>query len=134
MENKLKIIFCILAITLISVIAFVGVYTNDSISYKGALPEYTLDSEFKGKRISYFEISNATEEKIYDKEGKEVDSIPEGADEAEYKKETIKINSDEKLTEENFEIIKRIFEGRLKEIGADEAGTGCSTVHYWTCK
>lgn len=120
MEKKLKITLCIVAITLVSVIAFAGVYVKDTLSYKDALPEYTLDSELKGKRISYFKVSDATEEKIYDKDGKEVKEIPEGANEADYKKETVKVNSDESLNEENFILAKKIFENRLKETKADD--------------
>lgn len=120
MEKKFKITFCILVIALISVIAFAGVYTKGTVSYEGKLPEYLLDSELTGKRVSYFKVSDATEEKIYDKDGNEVDSIPEGADEADYKKETVNVNSDEALTEENFKKAKTIFEGRLKDIGVQD--------------
>lgn len=120
MEKKFKIALCILVIALISVIAFAGVYKKDLVSYKETLPEYTVDSEFNGKRVSYFKVSDATEEKIYDKDGKEVDSIPQGADETEYKKETVKVNLDEALTEENFKTVKKIFEGRLKGMGEND--------------
>lgn len=64
MEKKLKIAFCILVITLISVIAFAGVYTKDGNFYKGVLPEYILGSELKGKRITYFEPSEEDKESI----------------------------------------------------------------------
>lgn len=61
MEKKFKITLCILVIALISVIGFAGVYTKDTASYKEVLPKYNLSSEFTGKRISYFEISDETE-------------------------------------------------------------------------
>ena len=120
MKNRLKTTLCILIIALISIIAFVGIYTNDGVFYKESLPGYLLDSELKGKRVSYLKISEDTEEKIYDKNGNEVDSIPEGEEEANYKKETVKVNLDEKRTEENFKTVKEIFNGRLTEIGAED--------------
>lgn len=120
MEKKLKITFCILVIALISIIAFAGVYTKGLVSYESKLPEYILDSELTGKRVSYFKVSDATEEKIYDKEGKEVEQIPEGANEADYRKETLKVNANEALTEENFKTVKTIFENRLKGSSAND--------------
>ena len=91
MEKKFKIALCILVIALISVIAFAGVYTNDIVSYEMVLPKYVLDSELTGKRISFFEFSDESE-----------------------------INSDENLTEENIETVKRIFENRLNGSSAND--------------
>lgn len=120
MEKKLKIILCILIIVLIAVIAFVGVYSKNLNTYKSDLPDYLLASELKGKRLTYFKVDDGTEEKIYDSEGKEVESIPEGANEADYRKEQVKINADETLTEENYKKAKEIFDGRLKELGVED--------------
>lgn len=120
MEKKLKIALCILVIILICVIAFVGVYSKGEVEYKGSLPEYLLGSEFTGKRVTYFEISDETEEKIYDKDGNEVEEIPEDSNEEDYTKETMKVNPDENMTEENYKKVKKIFDGRLKEIGAED--------------
>lgn len=92
-----------------------GVYTRNLTSYESALPNYTIASEITGKRVTSFKL--ATEEKIYDKDGKEVDEIPEGANEADYKKEEVNINSAENLTKENYKKAKEIFDGRLKELG-----------------
>ena len=116
MEKKLKIILCIVVIILIALIAFVGVYSKDGLIYKNNLPSYKLSSEFTGKRVTTFKVSDETEEKIYDKDGNEVDSIPEGANEEEYKKEQVKVNVDEKRNKENYEKVKKIFEGRLEAL------------------
>ena len=120
MKKKLKIALCILIIVLISVIAFIGVYAKALVSYESQLPEYVLGTELTGKRISYFKLSDETEEKIYDKDGNEVESIPEDANEEDYTRENVKVNPDEKLTEENYNKVKEIFEGRLKEMGVEE--------------
>ena len=120
MEKKFKITLCILVIALISVIAFAGVYTKGLVSYDSKLPEYVLGSDLTGKRVSYFEVSDSTEEKIFDKDGKEVEKIPEGANEADYRKENVKVNADEALTEENFKKVKEIFEGRFKGMNVED--------------
>lgn len=120
MKKEFKILFLILVIALISIIAFAGVYTKDVVSYKEVLPKYMLASELTGKRISFFKLSDEIEEKIYDKDGHEVESIPEGEDEADYRKEEVKLNSEESLTEDNYNTVKKIFEGRFKEIGVED--------------
>lgn len=120
MNKKLKIILYVLIILLIAIVSFFGVYSKNSISYDNLLPDYLLSSELTGKRISYLKINEGTEEKIYDKDGKEVDNIPEGANEEEYRKEEIKINSEESLNTENYKKVKEIFEGRFKDLGVEE--------------
>ena len=94
-----------------------GIYSKKGISYESVLPDYTLSSELSGKRVTHFKVDEDTKEKIYDKDGKEVESIPEGANEEEYKKEQIKINPDENLTKENYKMAKEILQGRLKDLG-----------------
>ena len=119
MERKLKIALIVLIILLIGLIAFAGVYSKGVFSYESALPDYILSSELTGKRVTYFKIDDGTEEKIYDKDGKEVDEIPEGANEADYTKENVKINPEENLTFANYEKAKKILEGRLKDLGVE---------------
>lgn len=120
MEKKLKIILCIALTILVILVGFIGVYTKDKFTYKNIMPNFTLGSEFNGKRITAFKLSDETKEVIYDKDGKVVSSIPEGANEADYRKETEKVNKDEALTEENYKKVKEIFEGRLEKMGVKD--------------
>ena len=120
MEKKLKIILCITLIILIALISFIGVYSKDIVLFKNKIPEYSLSSEFSEKRLSRFIISEATSEKIYDKDGNEVDSIPEGANEEDYRKENVKQNPDEIRTAENYKKVKEISERRLKTLGVED--------------
>ncbi len=120
MEKKLKIALCVLIIVLISIIGFVGVYSKGTISYESDMPDYTLASELTGKRITYFTVDTSEEEVIYDQDGNEVDEIPEDANEEDYTTETVKANSDESLTAENYELVKEIFEGRLEDLGVED--------------
>lgn len=114
MEKKLKIILCTVLMILIILVGFIGVYTNDGVLYKNQVPRFSMASEFNGKRITTLKLSESTEEVIYDKDGNEVEKIPEGANEEDYKKETKSVNREEKLTKENYEKVKEILEGRLK--------------------
>lgn len=120
MEKKLKIILCILIIALLILIAFVGIYAKNQATYDNILPDYLKSSELKGKRITNFKLSTATEEVIYDKDGNKVDSIPEGANEEDYRKEQESVNKEESLNTANYETVKKIFENRLKEMGVSE--------------
>lgn len=119
MEKKLKIVLCTVIIILIAVISFGGIYSKEGVIFKNNLPKYSLASDLKEKRLTQFVPSEGTEEIIYDKDGKEVDEIPEGANEADYKKETKKLNSDEVLTSENFKKAKKIFDARLKDLNIE---------------
>ena len=119
MERKLKIALIVLIILLISLVGFVGVYSKGVFSYKSTLPDYELSSELTGKRITYFKVDDGEEEKIYDKNGKEVEEIPEDANEEEYTKENVKINAEENLKIENYEKSKKILEGRLNDLGVE---------------
>ena len=116
MEKKLKIILCTVIIILIAVISFGGIYSKDGAVFKSNLPKYSLASDLKEKRLTQFIPSEGTEEIIYDKDGKEVDEVPEGANEADYKKENKKLNADEILTSENYKKAKKIFDARLKDL------------------
>lgn len=120
MNKKLKIILCIAIVILIALISFGGVYIKDTVIFKNKIPDYLLASEFGDKRITSFKINTETKEVIRDKDGKEVTSIPEGANEADYTKENVKVNSDESLTSENYRKVKEIFDGRLKELGVND--------------
>ncbi len=120
LEKKLKIALYVLIILLIALISFGGVYTKNLVCYDSVLPEFKLSTELTGSRIASFKVSDEEEEKIYDKDGNEVDEIPEGANEEEYKKENVKINPNESLTTENYKKAKRIIEGRFKTLGISD--------------
>ncbi len=119
-ERKLKIVLCVLLIVLITLIAFAGVYSKDTVIFKERLPKYALASEFEEKRIVSFKLSEEEREIIYDKDGKEVDSIPEGANEEEYTKKKEKVNLEEAINAENFKKAKEIFTARLEAAGVED--------------
>ncbi|MCI8396363.1 MAG: hypothetical protein HFJ52_01360 [Clostridia bacterium] len=120
MERKLKIILCTLVIVLITLIAFVGVYVKDVVIFKSKLPEYSLAPEFGEKRITSLKISEEENEIIYDKDGKIVDAIPEGANEEDYEKKKEKVNKEDAYKAENYKIVKKVIEGRLENQGVED--------------
>lgn len=120
MEKKLKIALGIVVIVLLSIISFAGVYVKDSVVFKSKLPDYAFGTEIGEKRISKLVVNTKTKEVIYDKDGKVVSSIPDGANEEEYRKEQEKINKDEAFTSENYKKVKEILEGRLKSLGIED--------------
>lgn len=117
MEKKLKIILAVVVTILMALVSFVGVYTKDGVVFKSKLPDYKISSNFKNKRITSFMPCDDENEVIYDKDGNKVDSIPEGANEEDYRKEKEKVNKEENLTPENYEKVKETFEKRLNSLG-----------------
>ena len=63
----MKLITEILAILIIVLISFVGIYKQDLNKYKNQVKEYQLDTDLSGYREILFEISDATE--VLDKDG-----------------------------------------------------------------
>ena len=118
MERKLKIILCIAIVILIALISFLGVYVKDTVVFKKQLPDYEIASDFGEKRITSFVFN--TKETMYDKNGNVVESIPEGANESDYRKETENVNSEENLNADNYKKAKEIFDGRLKSLNAED--------------
>ena len=119
MKNKLKLLFYILIIVLISIIAFVGVYTSKTQFRDNALPKYSLSSEFTGKRITYLQVDDSTSDVIKDKDGNVVDNIPEDANKDDYTTEKVPVNSEEVLNSDNYKKMKEILDNRLEQFGTE---------------
>lgn len=116
--NGIKVALIISIVILLSLISFVGIYVKKGNQYENIMKEYKLGMELGEKRVVTLKPSKETSTKIYDKDGKEVEEIPEDADKTEYKTEKTEINKDEVLVAENYEESKKIIEKRLKKIGA----------------
>lgn len=117
MNKKLKITLIVLVMILICLIGFGGIYIKNKAQFENILPDYELGANLEGIRETTFKVDDSTNEVIYDAEGKEVDSIPEGANEEEYKKENKPVNSEELKTVENYKTVKEIMIKRLKSLG-----------------
>lgn len=148
--ERVKILVVIALIILVSLVAFWGVFWKDKGVWKNAVPDYQYGMELEGTRELRYGLDTSEEEKyVYvDENGnikgevwkdgnpttEEAETNPDETADAEasketadeeipYKKETrtIKVNSDDKLTKENFETAKKIIQKRFKEQEIREA-------------
>lgn len=121
-ERKLKLITEILAIIVICLISFVGIYTKNANRMENQVKDYDLSKDLKGYRELVFKVSDATE--VLDSNGKVVGNTDEYGDSSietnSYKKSENKINANEDLTKENYEKAKSIIEKRLKSLNVED--------------
>lgn len=94
--KKIKITTIILAIILISLVAFGGVYTKTQNRYENKVKDYFLGRELSGERIIELKIAN------------------EESEEGENTQNT------ENLTVENYETVKNTIENRMNNLGAED--------------
>lgn len=93
--KKVKIITIILAIVLVSLVAFGGVYIQTQNRMEDKVKKYSLGRELNGERVVEIKVTDGSTE------GK---TKP----------------SDEELTVENYETVKKTVENRLKDLGAQD--------------
>ena len=121
--KKVKIITIILAIVLITMVAFWGIYVPVQNRMENKVKDYAYAMDLKGDRTVKLSISTETTTVIKDADGKEVEDADDLTDEQltekGYKKEEIANNSDEVKTVENYMKTKNVIEKRLKKVGVD---------------
>ena len=121
-ERKLKLITEILAIIVICLISYVGIYTKNANRMENQVKDYDLGKDLKGYRELVFKVSDATE--VLDSNGKVVGNTDEYGDSSietnSYQKSENKINASEDLTKENYEKAKSIIEKRLKSLNVED--------------
>lgn len=114
----------ILAIIIISVASFWGIYKLKEYKVVNVIPNYLLGMEFKNSRVANFTVSDEiAETKIYDKDGNEVTEKQDGVEYTEengYKTVETKVNSEENLNKSNYSLSKKILENRLKNLKAEQ--------------
>ena len=98
--KKVKTITIVLAIILVTLIAFAGVYIQTQNRMENKIKDYNLGRELEGRRV--IEIKVSTGDSTTDSEEKE------------------KTQNPEVLTEENYEIVKKTIETRLKNLKAQD--------------
>lgn len=117
--NLLKMILIISIVILLTLIAFAGIYVKKANKYENIVPKLKLGMDLSSKKVLTIKPATGTKTLIYDENGEKVDSIPEGADESKYTKETIEINPQDVLTQANFEKAKSVIEKRLDAMRAE---------------
>ena len=121
--KKVKILTIILAIVLVTMIAFWGIYVPVQNRMENSIKGYSYTMELNGARTIRLKVDDTNKTIIKDAEGKEVTDAENLTDEelAEkgYTKEEVANNSQESLTEENYKASKKIIEERLKKLNVD---------------
>lgn len=121
-KSKLVKVLTVLVIIAICLISFAGILIRKQGKMENILPEYQFGMNLSGARVAKFTVSDETKEIIYDAEGK-VSTDGENDDgtlKDGYTKENKPVNGEEALTQENYQIAKKIMENRLKSIGVSE--------------
>ena len=119
-ERIIKIITACLITILISMIGFVGIYTQKQNQMKNQIKDYDLSMDLKGARILSIKPKEDKETIIKDTEGNKIteELTDEQITEKGYTKEEVNKNA-EKQTKENFEKTKTIIQKRLKNMGIE---------------
>ena len=118
--KKLKIIAKVIAIIIICLIGFVGIYLpwQKPLQMNNIIKDYSLGKDFTGYREIMLEVSDAN--KVLDSNNKVIGDTDTYDDSSissnSYKKSEEKVNSEEKLNEDNYEKSKSIIEKRLKDL------------------
>ena len=117
-KSKLKLITKILAIIVICLVSFVGIYVQKQNRMENRVKGYDLTKDLSGYRQVMFELSDATE--VLDKDGQVVGNTDTYDDETiksnSYKKSKTPVNKAEDLKKENYETTKTIIEKRLNSM------------------
>ena len=117
-QGIVKTITIVFAIILVSMIGFVGIYSQKQNHMENMVKNYDLAMDLKGARIVSIKPKEDKQTIIKDAEGNEITEklTDEQIAEKGYTKEEVDKNA-EKLTKENFEKTKEIVEKRLKGMG-----------------
>ncbi len=121
--KKIKISTITLAIILVAITAFWGVYVQTQNRMENKVKDYSYEMDLKGARNIRLKVDDSTKTVIKDAEGKEVEDSENLTDEEiankGYMKEEIKYNSEEMLNEKNYQQVKNILEKRLNKLKVD---------------
>lgn len=118
--KKIKILTIILAIVLITMISFCGVYVQYQNRMENKVKDYSYAMDLEGSRNIKLKVNTENETIIKDSEGNIVENeenlTDEQITEKGYTKEEKAKNSEEIKNAENYNKSKKIIESRLKEL------------------
>lgn len=120
--KRIEITAILLLVAIIIFASFFGVYKKEDFRAVDIIKNYNFGMKFTKNRLLKMVVNTSEEEVIYDSEGNVVenDGETEYTEENGYKIEHIKINPEEALTKDNYELTKKILKNRLKKMGAGE--------------
>ena len=122
--KKIKTLTVVLAIVLVTMVAFFGVYVPVQNRMENNVKEYAYTMDLEGARNIRLKVDESNKTIIKDSEGNEVEDSENLTDEEitekGYVKEETPYNSQEVLNEENYQKAKEIIEKRLKQLKVEE--------------
>ena len=119
--KKVKILTIALAILLVTLIAFGGVYIQTQNRMENKVKDYELGRELKSQRVIELKIkeSSSGSENSSSDESTDTDSSEE-KEKSEETTSTENESTENKLTEKDYENAKKIMEKRLQSLGAQD--------------
>ena len=132
--KPIKLVTIVLAIVLVTMVSFVGVYKQNKSQIENQVRDYKYSMAINGARKLILEVCDESEETAtdtdedaeetaedIDEESEEVTNTDaDGATTEEVEEEDTKVNSEDVLTVENYELSKKIIEHRLKYLGVQD--------------
>lgn len=110
-NSGLKLAILIVAIIIVALISFVGIYKSENGMMKNIMQDYDVGKELNGTRLITFKVDDSDEEDSTISTDEELTiSTDENSEEA---TESTPVNSEEVLNEENYELAKNIIKNRL---------------------
>lgn len=120
--KKVKILTIVLAIILVTLIAFGGIYVQTQNRMENKVKDYELGRELKSQRVIELKIKeNSTDNSKENSSDETTDS--ENTEETEKSEETASTeneSTENKLTEKDYENAKKIMEKRLQALGTQD--------------
>lgn len=126
--KTIKIFTIVLLIILVSMISFFGIYSQNRNQISNKVKDYSYAMDINGARNIKLIVNTETEEVIKDSEGNVIESATdEEIAQNGYIKETVPNNSEDVLTDENYNQSKKIIEKRLKTLGVEDYNISLNT-------
>lgn len=119
--KKVKIITLTLVVLIITLVAFVGIYTKKQNRMENQVKDYKFAMDLEGSRNIRLTVNEDKKTIIKDAEGNEVEEAESLTDDEiaqkGYQKEEIPNNTEEIKTVENYQASKKMIEKRLEKLG-----------------
>ena len=120
--KKVKILTIVLAIILVTLIAFGGIYVQTQNRMENKVKDYELGRELKSQRVIELKIKETSTDNSKENSSDET-TDSENTEETEKSEETASTkneSTENKLTEKDYENTKKIMEKRLQALGAQD--------------
>ena len=109
-----RIVVILLAIVLVAVISFVGIFVQDKNQMKNIVPDYEWGMDLAGSRRIELQVNKKNKTVKYDANGKVIESSDTTTQVANTQEEAI--NKEENLTSQNYKLAKKVIEKRFKQM------------------